>query len=235
MSSIQNEVAKNFSHYHWFGPEVNGEPPMDVSSESSEMERRLWALFDGVSFSPELPKDPAQIDQSKVSQLGKICIDKLSESEQEDGRIVDIGKFLLDPDCVDIFERIISSKHVSKFVRTVSEEHAAVLDRLQNYLVKQQGVRCTIVIGHDGAVMSSLGAEQAEIEGIASWALCAYVNSRIAAQLVGAQQLKHLVLSSSSDTVILSDFGPALLISLANAEDNSKVMLLTQTLDALLA
>jgi predicted regulator of Ras-like GTPase activity (Roadblock/LC7/MglB family) len=194
----------------------------------AEIENKLWEMFG------DAPVESAEPVAAKtVPQLGKLSNCDLPPAP-DNGHITDIGKFLLDPNAVNVLEQVISSGRVPKFVNCVSPEQQTALLRLQNYVLKQPYVLSTIVFAHDGTVMSSRGGTTAEIDAISSWALCAYVNSRIAAELIGAKQLKHIVLSGDYGTIILSDFGQGMLVTITNTEDSDAVNILLDKLEALL-
>ena len=202
--------------------------------DSAELERQLWHLFEGADDAP-----PAKAVHSKsCARFGKISVDKLEDGTVKSGYITEIGKFLLDPDAVQMFERIIQNGQKSKHVCTLNGEHAAALLRLQSYLMKQQHVLSTIVIGMDGKIMSSSCARTNDLESIAAWAICAYINSKIAAQMLcNTEQpgINHIVLTGAEGTTFVSQFGTALLLTITSAREADAVGALVQKLDSLLA
>lgn len=211
----------------------SADSPASIDLDSAELERQLWHLFDTES----LP-DPQPPPSHPCARFGRICVDKLADENcSHHGYITEIGKFLLDPDAIEMFERIIKSGHTSKLISTLDGEHAAALLRLQSYLMKQQHVLSTIVIGLDGKIMSSSGARTTDLESLAAWAIAIYVNTKIATQSLSESKakLEHILLTGPEGTVVLSPFGQALLLTVTSTYDADAIASIVQKLNALLA
>lgn len=156
------------------------------------------------------------VSHDALAQLGKISPDKLDKLMDPKGCIRDIGKFLLDPDAVNAFEKIIKSAAVNSLVNRLTTDQAAVLERLQSYIHAQHSVAGTLVLGRDGIVLSARYRSQ-EFEDLANWALCAYVNSKTAAHLLNSKHLHHIILSNQQGDVIITDLGQTFLITVTEA------------------
>lgn len=201
----------------------------------TEVERRLLEMFEVEPAAAYAPDCSSRHANGYAQSLGRICADKSDWIDANSGLISNIGKFLLDPETVNAFENSIKSGRIAGKVRIFGNEHAAVLNRLQKYLLNQPHVVSTIVVSHDGAVLTCCGKPIDDIDSLASWALCAYVNSRIAVQITGAGAVNHIVMNGTDGAVIISDFGSALLLTMTLAIDDEAVWHLLQKLDALLA
>ncbi len=174
------------------------------------------------------------VSADALARYGKINVDKLDEIIDAQGCIKDLGKFLLDPEAVNAFERIIKSREVNVLVNRLTTEQNAVLERLQTYMHQQHAVVATLVVGRDNQVLSGRYRSDATNEDIAHWALCAYINSKTAAQLLNSQELYHIILSNNRGSVIISDLGQTFLITVTDKQDSADREALMRKLESLL-
>lgn len=169
------------------------------------------------------------------AELGKIATDKLDPMIDSKGCIRDLGKFLLDPEAVNAFENIIKSRVVNALVNRLTAEQNAVLERLQSYIHQQHSVIGTLVVGRDGLVLSARYRSDEFSEELANWALCAYINSKTAAELLNSTHLYHIILGSAQGDVIITDLGQSFLITVTEGHDTGAKEALMRKLETLLA
>ena len=162
-------------------------------------------------------------DEENAKKFGKIAADKLDLHLSYSGKITDIGKFLLDPDAVKAFESILYSQKIDKTMRRLSSAESHSIENLQAHLLKQPGIIGSIIMGHDGFVLSSNVPAGIQAKELASWAQCAQINSIIAAELLGAKGMEHLILTSDNATTLITDFPEFLLITLMTGTDPKNV------------
>jgi predicted regulator of Ras-like GTPase activity (Roadblock/LC7/MglB family) len=159
------------------------------------------------------------VSAGALAQFGKISTDKIDDIYDAQGCIKDLGRFLLDPEAVNAFEQIIKSREVNALVNRLSQEQNALLERLQSYMHQQHAVIATLVVGRDNLVLNARFRSESFSEDIAQWALCAYINSKTAAQLLNSKQLYHIILSNARGDVIISDLGQTFLITVTDKQD----------------
>lgn len=168
------------------------------------------------------------------AELGKIATDKLDPMFDSKGCIRDLGKFLLDPEAVNAFENIINSRVVNALVNRLTAEQNAVLERLQSYIHQQHSVIGTLVVGRDGLVLSARYRSDEFSEDLANWALCAYINSKTAAELLNSTHLYHIILGNGQGDVIITDLGQSFLITVTEGRDAGDKEALMRKLETLL-
>lgn len=171
--------------------------------------------------------------QKQSSKLGKIAVEKISSQTGHIGLITDIGKFLLDPEAVYAFERILKNDKNKGTLRRLNQDHSKLIDSLQTKIGKEPGVIGSIVMGHDGTVISSSIPEDLNGDEIAAWSFSAHVNSNIACQLLSAIAMYDLVLTGDGKDLIVSDFGGFLLVTLTDKHNPGDIARLTEKFDAL--
>lgn len=159
------------------------------------------------------------VSPTALAELGRIATDKLDPMIDSKGCIRDLGKFLLDPEAVNAFENILKSREVNALVNRLTPEQSAVLERLQSYMHRQHSVVGTLVVGRDGLVLSARYRSDEFSEELANWALCAYINSNTAAQLLNSKHLYHIILTNSQGDVIITDLGQSFLITVTEGHD----------------
>ncbi|MBY0549848.1 MAG: roadblock/LC7 domain-containing protein [Candidatus Obscuribacterales bacterium] len=169
------------------------------------------------------------------AELGKIATDKLDPMIDSKGGIRDLGKFLLDPEAINAFEKIIKSGVVNALVNRLTAEQSAVLERLQSYIHQQHSVIGTLVVGRDGLVLSARYRSDEFSEELANWALCAYINSKTASELLNSTHLYHIILGNSQGDVIITDLGKTFLITVTEGHDDGDKEALMRKLETLLA
>lgn len=182
----------------------------------------------------DLPPLGFSISRDALAHSGRISTDKLEGIVDAQGCIRDIGRFLLDPDAVNAFERIIKSREVNVLVNRLTVEQNAILEKLQNYMHQQHEVIATLVVGRDNQVLNGRYRTDAVSEEIAQWALCAYINSKTSAELLNSKDLYHIILSNNQGDVIISDLGQTFLITVTNKQDSQDREALMRKLEILL-
>ncbi|MBX9687311.1 MAG: roadblock/LC7 domain-containing protein, partial [Candidatus Obscuribacterales bacterium] len=196
-----------------------------VIEESSKAKSSLFnlsqedldAIFDRMIIGKERQKSQKTkkaTDIPKTSLLGKICEAKLDTNISYSGKISDVGKFLLDPDAVYAFEQILLSKRVNEQVKRLSPEQSKVIDKLHSRVSEQKATVGTIVMGKDGLPISAKLPQGLDVDEIAAWTFCAQLNCKIATQILSADNMSDLIMSSQNKDMLVSDFGEFFLITL---------------------
>ncbi len=216
---MRREIEKRL--WSFFGTAAQDESSLNLSGE--EIDKFIDNFKNGRIASAPIKNTVSasrEAEPHKCAQFGRISCPAVEIEEPESGHIKDLGKFLLDPEAVTLFERVLASKKSSWLLNSLSCEHAVALRRLQDYLVKQSYAHATVVIAPDGNLLSHTGIEnQNELETMSSWAYCAYINSKVAAGLIGSKHLKNLVLRSESSVLTISDFGRFLLVTVSSQDE----------------
>jgi predicted regulator of Ras-like GTPase activity (Roadblock/LC7/MglB family) len=187
-------------------------------------EQKVEEVFSRIKEKPRKKDNKkAANKQKQISKLGKISVAVLQQQGTQTGQITDLGKFLLDPEAVYAFERILQNEKNTGTLKRLSVEHSKLIDKLQSNIAKVKGVTGSIVIGHDGTVIASKIPESMVREEIAAWAFTVQVNSKIACQLLSAEAVFDIVLTGGGKDLAISDFGGFLLVTLMDGH-NPKVI-----------
>lgn len=235
---------------------------VEAPSNRDEIEKKLWQLFGAeqrrnlfdlndedidrifgrlLYISPFKNKVAKQESNAAAESKSKAllctikgaCIarDKI-DSESEPGGIKSVGKFILEPELLEGLKRLIAED--CERTKRISKQQANILIRLQDYLISQGQIQATLVLSHDGSVISRRGALRERIDSIASWALCSYLAMRQSCEILGVKSLYHAILEGREGTVIISDFGQGILLSFSSKVPAHELNELMQKLESLL-
>ncbi len=187
---------------------VSSIPPPPSSSPS--------APENGSSVKPALSPAPA----ARVKEMGRIDNSKIeAEDDQPSGRIAAIGKFLLDAQDFPVIDDMVNRIENSQNIRLVTVEAAATIYKLQEYLSQQPGISGSMLLGHDGSIISSKLKPGLDVDAVAIWSLCSYLNSANASRLMGHDRLQQVVSKTAQGFVVIINFGEGLLITLIDGQE----------------
>lgn len=191
-----------------------------------ELEERINFLFSephdttkqssGIAGTPiELPQ---RIARGNLAGIGRI-VDKREQPVDDQGKITEVGRFLLDGKAQESITELITSGLTMSKVRVVSLEIARQLEEVLKPIEMSKSVLGSLVLGYDGILILSTLPPDCDIETIGSCALVTYMNTQNILDVMGKKRLNHLISKSPAGYSVIGDFGGGILVTLTDASD----------------
>jgi predicted regulator of Ras-like GTPase activity (Roadblock/LC7/MglB family) len=119
-------------------------------------------------------------------------------------------------------------------MRIPSSEASAELQQLLDQVGANKGVLGSIVVGHDGLLITNSTPQDLDAELLAQKALDIYKSTSAAVAGIGHQHLHQFVGRTPDGYVVIADFGGGLLIIVSNESDTSALIPLMRSITGLI-
>jgi predicted regulator of Ras-like GTPase activity (Roadblock/LC7/MglB family) len=152
---------------------------------------------------------------SEVEGLGRL--DAHSEAAVDGpSQIGAIGKFLLDKQDIQNLEKLAQSNLAETGLRVLTPSAAQDLQTLLQRIHGVNGVVGSVIVGHDGIVVSTDLPDEFDSDSIAVWSLGIYLNTDNAIKKMGRNSVSKVVAQTTKGHLTITDFGAGILATLTN-------------------
>lgn len=159
------------------------------------------------------PREPGQPQVSvpasvakEVKEFGRLAPATPAQEPESAGTMKTIGKMLIDVQAVEnIIKSAQSGIEGTTTARIVSVKKGEDIRVLLGKIDRQPGVEGSILIGHDGLVISSTMPEDTDKDALGALCLAVEKSTALAAEKLGLAKMRQAVLHSPGKLTILND------------------------------
>ncbi len=172
---------------------------------------------------------------AEVEGLGRLDTESCTAPQGEAGQIGSIGKFLLDQQDLQKIGNIAGSNLSDTNMRVLTEDAAQELNGLLNHISSQPGVLGSVIVGHDGILVTSNVPDELEAESLAVWSLGIYLNTDNAIKKMGHNNIQLIIAQTSKGYLVIADFGAGILATISNDPQVSSLIPLMRVITQLIS
>jgi predicted regulator of Ras-like GTPase activity (Roadblock/LC7/MglB family) len=171
---------------------------------------------------PAVPETSVLVEKSvpppppvEVEGLGRLDVHS-EAAEAGPSQIGAIGKFLLDRQDILNLEKLAQSNLIETGLRVLTPEAAQDLQALLQRIRVAPDVMGSVIVGHDGIMVSNDLPSEVDADSIAVWSLGIYLNTDNAIKKMGRNSVNKLIAKTSKGYLAIADFGAGILATVTS-------------------